>query len=249
MRGLSIILAGLIQIFGSFLFAQQYTSGYSTGYERDPYQPSRSYPLVVYHPEPAPTTCLTCNDCQVVNQPVLLPMATVLHLIGARTTTSDVQLDWEIISSGTFKTIELRWWVESESDAQTLILFSDESLDSYLHGNPPTSSLLYQLVATDEAGRNHFSNVVEIQSVEGTPGLIIYPNPGTDLIWLTVDGLTESTSVVMRDLHGREVAKWEQLIPLANRVNIEPPSSLSRGLYTLELRSQSRSWQGRWIRL
>lgn len=249
MRGLSVILAGLIQIFGSFLFGQQYTSGYSTGYESDPYQPSRSYPLVVYHPEPAATTCLTCNDCQVVNQPVSLPAATVLHLIGDRTTTSDVQLDWEIISSGAFKIIELWWWVESDSEDHILVSFTDESMDSYLHLTPPTSGLLYQLVATDEAGRNHFSNIVEVQSVEGTPGLIIYPNPGTDSIWLTVGGLTESASVVMWDLHGREVAKWEQLIPLANRVNIEPPSSLSRGLYTLELRSQSRIWQGRWILL
>lgn len=233
-----------MQMSGYSLSGQQY----SAGYENDPYQPQRTYLLVAYHPDPAPSSCLTCNDCQVMNLPVLLPMATVLHLTGDRTTTSNVQLDWEIISTGVFQAIELRWWVESDSDAQTLILFSDESLDSYLHGNPPASSLLYQLVATDEEGRHHFSNIVEVESIERNRGLTIYPNPGTDLIWLTVDGVTESTSVVMRDLQGREVARWEYLIPLASRINIEVPSSLSRGIYSFELRSQSRSWQGQWIR-
>lgn len=247
MRVFAYFLAGLMQMLVGSLFGQQYSSSYSTGYENDPYQPQRTYPLVAYHPDPAPASCLTCIDCQVMNLPVLLPMATVLHLTGDRTTTSDVQLDWEIISSGVFQAIELRWWVESDSDAQTLILFSDESLDSYLHGNPPTSSLLYQLVATDEEGRNHFSNIVEVHSVEWVSGLHIYPNPGSDLIWLAVDGLDESVEIVMRDLHGRKVAQWDHAIPVEHKIRIDLPSSLSSGLYSFELRNQSKKWWGQWI--
>lgn len=244
MRVLSVILAGLIQIFGSFLFAQQYTSGYSTGYKSDPYQPTRSYPLVVYHPEPASMTCLTCNDCQVVNQPVVLPVATVIRLQGKRQTAEEVALQWEIFSDNSLSKITLLW--SEGEDFEALWQGNRGAEEAFLHQAAPASILMYQLVATDQDGHLHYSNIVEISTSDENKDLLLYPNPGSDRLWLRVNGLAGRGEVVMWDLQGREVIRQATEVS-GDQIEVKVPASLSKGIYLVELRASTNSWRGQWI--
>lgn len=244
MRNLAVILAGLIQMWGSCLFSQQYTSGYSTGYESDPYQPARSYSLVLYHPQPVSNTCLTCNDCQVVNQPVSLPVATVIWLQGKRQASQNVALHWEIFSSTALSEITLLWSIEGEFE----VLWQGDSLSErvFLHQLAPASSLMYQVVATDRDGQQHYSNIVEIAALSENIDFLLYPNPGSEQIWLKVDGLSGRVEVVIWDLQGREVMRRATEVS-GNQVEVNVPASLSKGIYTVELRTPSNRWREQWI--
>ncbi len=246
MRGLSIILAGLIQIFGSFLFAQQYTSGYSTGYESDPYQPSRSYPLVVYHPEPAATTCLTCNDCQVVNQMIVLS-PDVLLFEANRAEGTEVKLTWEFLSGIQPDQIEIWWRQEKELEFQLLDRLGPHALQAW-HQLAPPDRLLYQLVVSDEAGNHRYSRVREVEAIEQTLRLQIFPNPGYDFLYLKINGWEGHATVYLTDVYGRTVVQTNLAFKSGEDASLEIPALLATGMYWVEVRGERQSWKLAWIR-
>lgn len=243
MKNITFILLAIGFIWYAELPAQQYTSQYSSGYEHQPYQPARIYPLEQYHPAAEAPACLTCNDCQVVNQPIFLPVA-LLWLRGKRLSSQEVALQWEIFTNTTLSEITLIWSAGGDFE---VLWQGDELFDeAFLHQSAPASPLMYQLVATDQDGQTHYSNIVEISALAGNNDLIMYPNPGSDRIWLKVNGLAGQVEVVIRDLQGREVVRRATEVS-GNQIEVKVPTSLSKGIYTVELRTPSKRWQGQWI--
>lgn len=244
MKHLIILLLAIGFIWHVDLPAQQYANQYSSGYEHEPYQPARIYPLEQYHPAAEAPACLTCNDCQVVNQPVFLPVASLLWLQGKRLSGQEVALQWEIFSNVSLSEITLLW---SAGGAFEALWQGDEwSDEAFLHQLAPASPLMYQLVATDQDGQTHYSNIVEIAALSGNNDLLMYPNPGSGRIWLKVKDLDGQVEVVMRDLQGREVVRGAKEAS-GDQVEVNIPASLSKGIYTVELRTPTNRWQGQWI--
>ena len=89
-----------------------------------------------------------------------------------------------------------------------------------------TGTRYYRLRQVDTDGSASYSPVAAVAGTE--PGLALYPNPVVDR--LQVSGPAESGRLVLRDLTGREVARFE-LTPGPNEVNV---GFLRPGLYGVE---------------
>ena len=84
----------------------------------------------------------------------------------------------------------------------------------------------YRLRQMDADGRTSYSPVVAVVGSE--TGLALYPNPVADR--LQVSGPAQAGQLVLRDLTGRELARFE-LLPGPNEVNV---AGLRPGLYLVE---------------
>lgn len=65
----------------------------------------------------------------------------------------------------------------------------------------------------------------------------LYPNPASDVVFLEADGITENSSVLLRDLSGRQLAISAQ--PQAGKISLDV-SRLAQGVYFAYLVTEDR---------
>jgi phosphatidylserine/phosphatidylglycerophosphate/cardiolipin synthase-like enzyme len=117
---------------------------------------------------------------------------------------------------------------ENLNDENTLIIHSSTVADHF-----------YQEWAA------RWYNAVNVDDISGIPGLVIWPNPVIDRLWLETGNATDPMEVSILTTDGRCVASR----PIASSVMVALDlSSLSAGIYLLSIRQDERSGNVRFMK-
>ena len=102
----------------------------------------------------------------------------------------------------------------------------------FVHRNPVAGTNYYRLKQVDFDGRSAYSKVLAIDA-PGTPGLLAFPNPVKDRLYLQYDYAQGPSQIQLLDALGRRIAL--NIGGEAGNYDIQVPSDLPRGAYWLRV--------------
>ena len=181
----------------------------------------------------------------------ILPPFPVLYnsFAANRLNSQYVNLNWETAAESQNTGFEVQRRISSETDFATVGFVRGNGTTDEAHAyafqdiNPSNEMSFYRLRQVDSDGNGRLSEVLAVagSNVQGL-GFGINPNPVKDRLEAVIVGLSGNTSAVdfrILDLAGRLVASGS--VDAANTVEIPQVSSLTPGVYMLELTAGGQS--------
>jgi hypothetical protein len=112
---------------------------------------------------------------------------------------------------------------------------------AYTDQTPLPATGYYRLKMVDLDGKFKYSQVVTVFRTGEGPSLLILSNPFLDQVRLEVNSsIPDQLLLTLTDLQGRVILRKQQSIqPGGNLVNLDPGSTLSQGMYLLQVKGNT----------
>lgn len=104
---------------------------------------------------------------------------------------------------------------------------------SFNDAGPIAGTVLYRIKQIDFDGKYDYSGIVMIKQQAGLQKSLVFPNPATDMLTITLPGNVQLKNVKVFDVNGRLVM---DAVNTSNLLNIK---RLSKGLYSLQAENTS----------
>ncbi|MEM6264242.1 MAG: T9SS type A sorting domain-containing protein [Bacteroidota bacterium] len=185
------------------------------------------------------TTCLTCDQCNVIPSPGVSLSQQEIHLQASRIDFSTVDLSWQIseFEPGTQLRLERR--PESDSSFEKLTLeeaFTVNEAFAWQDHTAPAGRVYYRISWIDPGGMTGFSATVEVGPHLGIPRLKVYPNPlaGNQLQVIYEGTIQPTDRVEVLDIFGSVLESYS----LGTQMFLPMPPSRANGTYFVRLISE-----------
>lgn len=166
-----------------------------------------------------------------------LPEATalpiVMGLFTARRSGSNILLNWEVqheIHSSVFE-VERAYGNEPFQTIGTIASHTNSLIRDYSfidNTNTTKGVTYYRINMVDRNGSFTYSDIRAIKGLNGSAGLVVYPNPSTGIAKISITDMNEPTDVRVLDATGRLVRSIEFTTTNTGEVN-----GLAKGNYII----------------